>query len=54
VAGDKDLGDISTLLEEVELRIADTKKATWEFRRDVIIGGEDARSAKTAAEKVVK
>jgi hypothetical protein len=41
-------------MEEVDMRIAETKKATYEFKRDVIIGGEDIRTGRTCAEKVVK
>eukprot|EP00775_Hariotina_reticulata_P003207 gene3207-3484_t len=52
--GDKDVDDIQTLMEEVDLRIAETKKATYEFKRDIIIGGEDPRTGRINAEKVIK
>jgi hypothetical protein len=38
VNGDKDLDDIKTLMEEVDLRIKETKQETYEFKRDVILG----------------
>ena len=53
-SGDKDVDDIRTLMEEVNLRIAETKKDTYEFKRDIIIGGEDPRTGKTNAEKVIR
>lgn len=53
-SGDKDVDDIRTLMEEVDLRIAETKKDTYEFKRDIIIGGEDPRTGKTNAEKVIR
>lgn len=33
---------------------AETKKDTYEFKRDIIIGGEDPRTGKTNAEKVIR
>jgi hypothetical protein len=53
-SGDKDVDDIRTLMEEVDLRIAETKKDTYEFKRDIIIGGEDPRTGKTNAKKVIR
>lgn len=53
-AGEKDADDIRTLMEEVDMRIAETKKDTYEFKRDIIIGGEDPRTGKTNAEKVIR
>eukprot|EP00882_Tetradesmus_deserticola_P033401 GHRQ01038158.1.p3 GENE.GHRQ01038158.1~~GHRQ01038158.1.p3 ORF type:complete len:119 (+),score=34.91 GHRQ01038158.1:965-1321(+) len=53
-SGNKDVDDIRTLVEEVDLRIAETKKDTYEFKRDIIIGGEDPRTGKTNAEKVTR
>eukprot|EP00878_Enallax_costatus_P047184 GHUV01057614.1.p1 GENE.GHUV01057614.1~~GHUV01057614.1.p1 ORF type:complete len:345 (+),score=115.87 GHUV01057614.1:287-1321(+) len=52
--GEKDIDDIRTLMEEVDMRIAETKKDTYEFKRDIIIGGEDPRTGKTNAEKVIR
>ena len=53
-AGDKDMDDIRTLMEEVDMRIAETKKDTYEFKRDIIIGAENPRSGKIVAEKMIK
>jgi hypothetical protein len=36
--GEKDVDDIRTLMEEVDLRIKETKQQTYEFKRDVILG----------------
>ena len=53
-AGDKDIDDIRTLMEEVDMRIAETKKDTYEFKRDIIIGAENARTGKIVAERMVR
>ncbi|GFH31578.1 DUF4201 domain-containing protein [Haematococcus lacustris] len=53
-AGDKDIDDIKTLMEEVDMRIAETKKDTYEFKRDIIIGAENVRTGKIVAEKMIK
>lgn len=36
--GEKDVDDIRTLMEEVDMRIKETKQETYEFKRDVILG----------------
>ena len=45
IAGEKDLADIATLMEEVDLRIGELKKSTFDFKRDVVVaeagGGGD-------------
>jgi hypothetical protein len=38
VNGEKDVDDIRTLMEEVDMRIKETKQETYEFKRDVILG----------------
>ncbi|KAG2449892.1 hypothetical protein HYH02_005414 [Chlamydomonas schloesseri] len=53
-AGDKDIDDIRTLMEEVDMRIAETKKDTYEFKRDIIIGAENPRTGKIVAEKMIR
>lgn len=53
-AGDKDIDDIRTLMEEVDMRIAETKKDTYEFKRDIIIGAENPRSGKISSEKMIR
>jgi hypothetical protein len=51
---EKDVADIQTLMEEVDMRIAETKKDTFEFKRDIIIGAENTRTGKTCAEKMLR
>ncbi len=36
------------------MRIAETKKDTYEFKRDIIIGAENPRSGKIMAEKMIR
>ena len=45
---------LCSLLEESELRQASTKKVTYEFKRDVVIGAENFRTGKTEAEKMMR
>ncbi len=52
--GEKDVDDIRTLVEEVDMRIAETKRATYEFKRDIIMGGEDLHTGVTSADKMVR
>ena len=42
------------VLEETETRIAELKKDAYEFKRDVVVGGENPRTGRTVAEKVCK
>ncbi len=36
------------------MRIAETKKDTYEFKRDIIIGAENPRTGKVIAEKMIR
>lgn len=52
--GEKRLSELRALLEETDLRIAETKKDTYEFKRDIVVGAENFRTGKTAAEKMLR
>jgi hypothetical protein len=56
VKGDaeKQLEILKAEMEEVDSEIAEVKKDAFEFRRDVVVGGENPRTGKIIAEKVVK
>lgn len=54
VEGEKKLSELQALLEETDLRIAETKKDTYEFKRDIVVGAENYRTGKTAAEKMLR
>jgi len=41
-------------MEETDIRISEIKKDAYEFKRDIVIGAENARTGKTVAEKVVR
>lgn len=41
-------------MEETDIRISEIKKDAYEFKRDIVIGAESARTGKTVAEKVVR
>ncbi|KAA6423096.1 MAG: hypothetical protein FRX49_07083 [Trebouxia sp. A1-2] len=53
-AGERECMEVATMLSEVDRRIAETKKDMYEFKRDVIVGAENARTGKTMAEKMIK
>jgi hypothetical protein len=53
-AGEKDVDDLRTLMEEVAVRSAETKKAMYEFKRDVIVGGEDTLTGVVIADRVMR
>lgn len=54
IAGEKDVDDLRTLMEEVAVRSAETKKAMYEFKRDVIVGGEDTLTGVVIADRVMR
>eukprot|EP00243_Klebsormidium_subtile_P007115 TRINITY_DN310_c0_g1_i2.p2 TRINITY_DN310_c0_g1~~TRINITY_DN310_c0_g1_i2.p2 ORF type:complete len:124 (-),score=29.22 TRINITY_DN310_c0_g1_i2:673-1044(-) len=51
---ERTLEDLKALLEEADVSIAQTKKESYEFRRDVVAGGQNGQTGKTMAEKVLK
>ena len=42
--GEKDVDDIRTLMEEIDMRIKETKQQTYEFKRNVILGEQWVRA----------
>ncbi|GBG72983.1 hypothetical protein CBR_g12701 [Chara braunii] len=48
------LDNLSSAMEDADVRMAETKKETYEFKRDVIIGAENYRTGKIKAEKVIR
>ena len=40
------------IMEEADLRLAETKKASYEFERDIVKGSVNARTGRVIAEKV--
>mmetsp|Transcript_24892 Transcript_24892/g.81496 ORF Transcript_24892/g.81496 Transcript_24892/m.81496 type:complete len:330 (-) Transcript_24892:1166-2155(-) len=52
--GEGQLGELRARLEETDLRIAEIKKDTYEFKRDIVVGAENFRSGKTVAEKMLR
>lgn len=48
------LGCCMLATTQVDMRIAETKKDTYEFKRDIIIGAENVRTGKIVAEKMIK
>ena len=52
--GERKLDDLRAMVEENEMRITETKKNTYEFKRDIVIGAENTRTGKIMAEKMVR
>ncbi|KAG8470156.1 hypothetical protein KFE25_008577 [Diacronema lutheri] len=51
---EKLLDGLRAQMEECDLRIAEIKKEAYEFKRDIVVGAENFRTGKTAAEKVIR
>lgn len=45
---------MKTMLEEVDVRLAESRRETHEFQRAVIVGAEHPRTGCTMADKFVK
>jgi|EP01047_Picozoa_sp_COSAG01_P011671 hypothetical protein len=48
------LDRLLAIMEECTMRTAQVKKDVYEFRREVVIGGENPRTGKIVAEKVIR
>jgi hypothetical protein len=51
---EKMIDTLRAVLEETEIRIGELKRDAYEFKRDVVVGAENARTGKIMAEKVVR
>ena len=51
---EKMIDTLRSVLEETEIRIGELKRDAYEFKRDVVIGAENARTGKIMAERVTK
>ena len=51
---EKLLDRLQAITEECDMRIVQVKKDLYEFRREIVIGGESARTGKIVAEKVIR
>jgi hypothetical protein len=51
---EKLLDRLLAITEECDMRIAQVKKDVYEFRREIVIGGENPRTGKIVAEKVIR
>jgi len=53
-AAERQIDELACSMEAVDIRIAETKKDTYEFKRDIIVGAENPRTGKTMAEKMLR
>mmetsp|Transcript_32019 Transcript_32019/g.80168 ORF Transcript_32019/g.80168 Transcript_32019/m.80168 type:complete len:376 (+) Transcript_32019:159-1286(+) len=51
---EKEIDDLQSEMEAVDTNISETKKDTYEFKRDIIVGAENPRTGKTMAEKMLR
>ena len=42
------------MLEEVDIRMSESKRDTRDFKKDVVVGGENPRTGRTSTEKFIK
>jgi chromosome segregation ATPase len=50
----KDISDLRAMLEETRVRVKELRKESYEFKRDIVIGGINPRTKKIVAERAVK
>jgi hypothetical protein len=53
-SSEKMIDTLRAVLEETEIRIGELKRDAYEFKRDVVVGAENARTGKIMAERVTK
>ena len=46
--------EIKAILEETDMAITEIRKDAFDFQREILIGGENSRTGKIEAEKIVK
>ena len=51
---EKMVDTLRAVLEETEIRIGELKRDAYEFKRDVVVGAENARTGKIMAERVTR
>jgi len=51
---EKLIDTLRAVLEETEIRIGELKRDAYEFKRDVVVGAENARTGKIMAERVTR
>lgn len=51
---EKMIDTLRAVLEETEIRITELKRDAYEFKRDVVVGAENARTGKIMAERVTR
>jgi hypothetical protein len=50
----EDISLLQAIIEGIKIRINEMRKETYEFKRDIVIGGENQRTGTIMAEKVVR
>ena len=53
-SSEKMIDTLRAVLEETEIRIGELKRDAYEFKRDVVVGAENARTGKIMAERVTR
>lgn len=50
----EDISLLKAITEGIKIRISEMRKETYEFQRDIVIGGENTRTGKIMAERVIR
>lgn len=50
----EDISLLKAIIEGIKIRINEMRKETYEFKRDIVIGGENQRTGTIMAEKVIR
>jgi len=50
----EDIALLKSITAGIKIRISEMRKETYEFKRDIVIGGENTRTGKIMAEKVIR
>ena len=48
------LETLRAVLEETDLSIAEIKREAYEFKRDIVMGAENAKTGKVVAERIIR
>jgi len=48
------LETLKAILEETDMSITEIRKDAFDFQREILIGGENSRTGKIEAERIIK
>jgi len=54
IKSDAILETLRSILEETDMAITEIRKDAFDFQREILIGGENSRTGKIEAERIIK